>query len=107
MLSTTYDGEADALYISLRRGAHVARTEELDDWTLVDVDARGSAVGIEVIHPARAWPVDQFVERYKIEGSVRELLLKMVPTISDGRTVPFGSPDLGVDTTARDARVAL
>jgi uncharacterized protein YuzE len=65
LLTSTHDLEADALYVAFNDGA-VARTVELDDGTLVDLDAKGAAVGLEVVHPNRVWPVDQFVERFRI-----------------------------------------
>ncbi|HZN18053.1 MAG TPA: DUF2283 domain-containing protein [Micromonosporaceae bacterium] len=98
MLSTSFDSEADALYITLRRGASIARTDELDDGTLVDVDALGSAVGIEVIHPARAWPVEEFLERYRIMGKNRELLLQMFS--SAGGLTPFSGSGTAVTATS-------
>ncbi len=47
-METTYDEVADALYITLVEGQPIARTEQLDSRTLVDVDRDGSAVGIEI-----------------------------------------------------------
>jgi len=105
ILSTGYDGDADALYITVRPGAQVAYTESLDDWTLIDVDSRGSVIGIEVIHPARVWPVVDLVDRYRIEGPNRDLLLQMVPAGMSGGRVPFASPDLDVDSTASNVAV--
>lgn len=70
-----YDKTADALYIEVIDGAIVARTEELEPGTLVDVDERGALVGIEVIRPARDWPADEILERYPLaDGEVRDLI---------------------------------
>ena len=53
MTSWTYDGVADALYFRTARG-DVARTVEVDEGTLmVDVDADGNCVGIEVLAVSR------------------------------------------------------
>jgi uncharacterized protein YuzE len=56
----TYDSEADALYIELREGV-VERTKSLEPGTLLDLDAHGRVVGVEVIRPARRWPVERVI----------------------------------------------
>ena len=47
MIVTTYDPEADAMYITLSRGK-VARTEETGPF-LYDVNADGRLLGIEIL----------------------------------------------------------
>jgi uncharacterized protein YuzE len=79
VISSSYDVEADALYLQLRKGK-VARTEELDDGTLVDVDAHGEPLGVEVIHPARPWPLQELIGRYNITGATKVLLEQFGPT---------------------------
>lgn len=88
MLSTSYDATADALYVRLSYEP-VARTEELDDWTLVDVDKSGAPVGVEVIHPARQWPAVEFCERYHLSGEDRTMFEVMFL----GGRVAFPAPD--------------
>lgn len=78
MISASLDTVADALYLQIRRG-RVARTEELDSGTLVDLDTYGDPLGIEVIHPGRAWPLDEFLQRYNVSDYVRSLLLPFAP----------------------------
>ncbi len=74
MISQALDYSADALYIELAGGITSARTEELDSGTLVDLDAQGRVIGIEVVHPARPWPLEEILERYDIDpGDEREL----------------------------------
>jgi uncharacterized protein YuzE len=63
-----YDSEADGLDITLREGI-VARTVEVDLGTLVDLDETGTTLNIEVIHPARAWPLDAVLERFPIDDA--------------------------------------
>ena len=92
MLSTDFDADADALYIRLRVGT-VARTEEIDPWTLVDVDQAGLPLGIEVIHPARQWPVGQVIDRYAISDEDRQMLNVLFPQPGQG-LVSFPAPDL-------------
>lgn len=45
----TYDPEARASYIQVRDG-EVARTIELNPGLLVDVDAAGDVLGVEIIY---------------------------------------------------------
>lgn len=59
-----YDTDADALYVTLSDSI-VDRTTALSDPNvLIDYDAQGRPVGIEVIHPERAWPVAEIREAF-------------------------------------------
>ncbi len=50
MISTTYDPEADALYVRMvPKGIRVAETREVEDGVLMDFDERGVVIGIEVL----------------------------------------------------------
>src|ERR1700740_827039 len=60
-----YDADADAVYVKLA-SRKVARTVEVDSGTLADLDAKGRLVGIEVIHPDRAWPLDDIITRFGV-----------------------------------------
>lgn len=60
-----YDQRADALDIRLG-DTLVARTEQIDPGTLVDLDEHGRIVSIEVIRPARRWPLDEILDRFEI-----------------------------------------
>lgn len=62
-----YDQQADALYITLLEGEPVSRTEQLDEGTLVDLDMHGHAIGVEVIRPARTWPLDALLQRFRVD----------------------------------------
>lgn len=106
MLSTAYDAVADALYIRLRQGK-IARTETLDEWTLVDVDNTGAALGIEVIHPARVWPLRDLLDRFKIEGPNRKLLEDMFPAAGKSRRAAYSAQDLDVDSAAERVCIGL
>jgi len=64
----TYDNEADALAIRIADGI-VDRTVELEPGTLVDIDAAGSVLVIEVIQPARRWPLDEVLQRFQIQDA--------------------------------------
>jgi uncharacterized protein YuzE len=99
LVQTAYDQQADALYVRLREG-NVARTDEIDELTFVDVDASGDPLGIEVLHPARAVPTQMIFERYNIHGSIRRLLEQMFPEFGVGRVL-FPDPRHQVVSTGR------
>jgi uncharacterized protein YuzE len=60
-----YDREADALMISVREG-HVSCTEKVDNGTLLDIDKDGLLLGIEVLQPARNWPLDEILVSHQL-----------------------------------------
>lgn len=68
-----YDRDADALYIQVT-DALVARTDQIEPGTLVDVDSHGRIRGIEVLRPARLWPVDEIADRYDLSPEARKEL---------------------------------
>jgi len=50
MISTNYDPEADALYVRIApKGTAIAETREIEPGVMLDVDAKGAIVGIEVL----------------------------------------------------------
>ena len=83
-MRTTYDSDADALYITVNDG-EVSRTDEIDTGTLVDVDRLGVMVGIEILRPARPWPVAEIARRYSLtDQDVRQLQM-----LAGGDNAPF------------------
>jgi uncharacterized protein YuzE len=72
-MTLNYDTQADALDITLVEGI-VARTEEIDNGTLVDVDEAGNLLSIEVLRPARRWPLEEILDRYVVADDDAELL---------------------------------
>jgi uncharacterized protein YuzE len=73
MISQRYDLDANALYIELA-DRQAARTVQIDNGTLVDLDSAGNMVGIEVIQPARTWPLDEILARFNVSNDdAREL----------------------------------
>jgi uncharacterized protein YuzE len=91
-MTLTYDQEADALAIELVDGALVARTVQVDPGTLVDVDQDGVAIAIEVIHPARSWPLEAIVDDFRLAADDAAMLRALW---SDSQPFPF-VPDLAV-----------
>ena len=67
-----YDPKADALYMKVRPGV-VARTLELGAGIHLDVDARGWALGVEVLSPDPALlrRLDQLAEDHQSPPLVR------------------------------------
>lgn len=51
----TYDPEADAAYFRIRK-SKVAKTVELQDWLLADVDRSGRLLGIEMLFVSNRIP---------------------------------------------------
>ena len=88
MISYRYDTEAEALDIRLGEGI-VARTVEFDTGTLADVDQDGRLIAIEVIQPARAWPLDEILDRFEIDENDAAILRTLGGA---GRSFPFAEP---------------
>jgi uncharacterized protein YuzE len=85
----SYDQESDALYVRLVDGERVARTEQLDRGTLVDLDRLGRVLGIEILKPTRPWPLSDIVERFDVpEASALE---RFFGDPAHGSRYPFGN----------------
>ena len=74
-----YDQTADALHIRFSV-APVDRSEQLEPGTLVDIDWIGRLVGIELIRPARAWPLEDVVERFALADEDVVMLRSLWPS---------------------------
>ena len=82
MISWSYDPEAGALYITLREladGEHVTRTTEIDPGTMVDEDAEGKILGIEVLSPSRPWPLPEILRRWQISDEDQVMMFYAYP----------------------------
>lgn len=55
-MEITYDKDADAMYIRLRKGSF-AKNKTLDDRTIFDMDAKGNLLGIEILDASKRIPV--------------------------------------------------
>lgn len=55
-MKITYDKEADAMYLYFQQGKKVARTVELADLLIADLDKQGKVVGVEVLCASRQLP---------------------------------------------------
>jgi uncharacterized protein YuzE len=74
-----YDLQADALYITLNEQAEVASTIQVDPGTLVDLDSRGNLIGVEVIRPARPWPLEEILSQFPTSDADAHLLCLLEP----------------------------
>lgn len=73
MIRQDYDADVGALYLKLA-DRKVTRTVEVDSGTLADLDSAGRLVGIEVLQPDRAWPLEDILTRFHVsEEQAREL----------------------------------
>jgi hypothetical protein len=50
-----------------RPASRWARTVEIDNRTLADVDLRGWLVGVEVLRPDREWPLDDILSKFHVD----------------------------------------
>lgn len=48
-MEITYDKKADAMYIYFQKGKKPARTVELADLLIADLDKKGGVIGVEVL----------------------------------------------------------
>ena len=87
----SYDHDADALYIEMS-DSPVARTRQFDEGTIVDLDESGEVVGIEVLRPARDWPLEQIKSSFSLEKSTTAILDSLWGTAHVQRPYPFTKP---------------
>jgi uncharacterized protein YuzE len=100
MIELKYDIEADALFIVLSE-ADWADTHEVEDGTYVYVDAHGQPLGIEVHHPARPWPLEEILARYRLSTQETQELHAYFPQPALLPTSPH--PSATVPVTVRVA----
>lgn len=48
-MNITYDKKADAMYLYFQKGKKIARTVELADLLVADLDKQGKVIGVEVL----------------------------------------------------------
>jgi len=65
-MQITYDKKADAMYIYFQRDKKVARTVELSDLLIADLDRRGKILGVEVLCASR-----QLGKKGKVKPAVK------------------------------------
>lgn len=87
----SYDYDADALYIEIS-DSPVARTRQFDGGTNVDLDVSGQVVGIEVLRPARDWPLEEIKAAFRLGEDNTAILESLWDTNSEQESYPFAKP---------------
>jgi uncharacterized protein YuzE len=87
----SYDDDADALYIAIT-DSPIARTRRFDEGTLVDLDESGQVVGIEVLRPARDWPLEEIEASFRLGRDNTAILDSLWGTTREPRPYPFAKP---------------
>lgn len=87
----SYDHDADALYIEMS-DSPVARTRQFDEGTIVDLDECGEVVGIEVLHPARDWPLDEIKASFRLGADNTAILDSLCGNTPEPGRYPFAIP---------------
>ena len=64
-MKISYDPEADAMYITLRKGA-VDHTKEVDDTTILDFDKYNKILGVELLFVKETNP--DLLKQIKVEN---------------------------------------
>lgn len=90
MVELSYDLDADAMYLHVS-SEMVQRTVEVDSGTMVDVAADGSIVGIEIVTPARDWPIDRLLAEFEISDEATALLRSLYRNASNESPAASGS----------------
>jgi uncharacterized protein YuzE len=93
-MKLTWDQGADALYLSFLddEGEAVSRTEQLDAGTMVDLDRFGHVLGIEVLRPARPWPLEEVLRRFEVAEVDRHALTALFERRGAEQRYPFAKP---------------
>ena len=86
------DADAGAAYVSISRAA-VARTEPSSESVLIDVDAAGRPVGIELLTLTATVDVDGIAEKYHLPDDVRAELRRVLGGEGEGGPVPGSVTD--------------
>lgn len=55
-MKITYDKKADAMYLYFQQGKKVAKTVELADLLIADLDKRGKVIGVEILCASKQVP---------------------------------------------------
>lgn len=60
-MEITFDKDADAVYIEFRKG-EFAKNQKMDDFTILDFDAEGNILGIELLCVSGRIPIESLSE---------------------------------------------
>jgi uncharacterized protein YuzE len=82
LLTVEVDQAAGTAYLRLSDRA-VARTEEFNDWILVDLDEFNMVVGLEFLSTTDDIPLEDLVSRYHIRREAVDLLLAVETSVAN------------------------
>ena len=60
-MEISYDKDADALYITFRKGAF-SKNKRIDDFTIIDLDKDENILGIELLNVSKRIPLESLSE---------------------------------------------
>ena len=66
-MKTRYDPDADAMYVTLKK-SDVEKTIELDENVIIDLDASGEIIGIEILFVKERNP--EILKAFKVKEAV-------------------------------------
>lgn len=89
-IKITVDTELDVAYIRLSSNK-VARTVELTDDVMVDVDALGVVIGVEVLALDAVIPFTRLHEELHVHSDVIEILRQIQPSVAASMRLTQGS----------------
>jgi uncharacterized protein YuzE len=90
-----YDLDADALYVTLL-DEPVAKTQDIEDLTFVDVTEDGRLAGIEVVGLTRAWALEKVLAQFELPENDAQQLRAQFFGGAEGRRE---TPKLQVENT--------
>jgi uncharacterized protein YuzE len=70
-MQVQYDPEADAIYVRLRESEGSIRTERVDERRMVDYNAGGDVVGVELLSVSRGVDLTGLPEASRIADAMR------------------------------------
>lgn len=94
----TYDLDAGALCIGLTK-QDVARTRQLDGNTLVDLDAAGRLVGIEITSIDHPWAVERILGDFGISEQDAAQIRAYFTAPGPGSALPVPVPHVSASRT--------
>ena len=80
-MKINYDHSVDAKYVTLKEGLRVVETKSVNDWLLVDFDANGVPVGVEILEATK--------NHVQIVLDDNSLLLRAASSASDNTQEPM------------------
>lgn len=108
-IEAEYDRESDALYLRLDDNA-VAGSVVLDAFRVVDIDALGRPVGIEILTPARHFDLADIGYRFGLESRRAELEMAAqasVPGLEPQQTHSAGAISYVVSVASQSGFVGI